>query len=54
MGLPILVLREAGVIEDGILEKGVAGIYLPEFDLYKKPDYLQTNEWKQLFNQWSS
>ena len=33
IGLPILVLREQGVMADGILEKGVAGIYLPEFNL---------------------
>lgn len=33
MGLPILILRERGVIPDGILEKGVSGAYLPEFDL---------------------
>src|SRR5215471_18002972 len=33
MGLPILILREDGVIDDGVLQKGVVGIYLPEFDV---------------------
>ncbi|MDY0142599.1 MAG: hypothetical protein RBR97_11970 [Bacteroidales bacterium] len=54
IGLPIMVLRESGVVADGILEKGVAGLYLPEFDLYSNQDYLKSHEWKQLFNQWSS
>jgi hypothetical protein len=32
-GLPILVLRERGVIADGVLEPGVIGTYTPEFNL---------------------
>ena len=32
LGLPVLIFREKGVIEEGILEKGVLGIYMPEFD----------------------
>ena len=27
IGLPILILREQGLVEDGLLEKGVVGIY---------------------------
>jgi hypothetical protein len=27
LGLPILIFREAGVLDDGILEKGVVGLY---------------------------
>ena len=53
IGLPVLVLREKGVIADGILEKGVLGTYLPEFDLAKSADtYLVSQEWKQLVSTW--
>ena len=33
LGLPILIFRQKGVIDDGILERGVVGLYMPEFDL---------------------
>jgi hypothetical protein len=33
IGLPILILREKGVLGDGMLERGVVGLYMPEFDL---------------------
>lgn len=53
IGLPILVLREEGVIADGILEKGVSGIYLPEFNLSKPIDeYFESEEWKQIIGKW--
>jgi len=48
-----LVLKEKGVIPDGILEEGVAGIYLSEFDCEKLPmDYLNSTEWKQVLCEW--
>ncbi|GHU66151.1 hypothetical protein FACS1894184_03440 [Clostridia bacterium] len=52
--MPILILREKGVIEDGVLEKGVAGFYLPEFDLNEinEDDYLKKDEWTQLILKW--
>jgi hypothetical protein len=53
IGLPIMILRESGVIADGILEKGVTGTYLPEFSLYNGINYLDSQEWKQIFNQWN-
>ena len=52
MGLPILVLREKDVIDDGILEKGVLGTYMPEFDLSSSSNYFQSVEWKQLVKRW--
>lgn len=53
IGLPILIFREKGVIADGILEKGVTGIYLPEFDLSKpSSDYFDSEEWKQIIGKW--
>ena len=34
LGLPVLVFREKGVLDDGILEKGGCWVYiLSEFDL---------------------
>ena len=53
IGLPILIFREAGVIAEGILEKGVTGTYLPEVNIHKSLDtYLQGEEWKQLIGSW--
>lgn len=53
IGLPILIFRERGVIDDGILEKGVIGNYMPEFDLDKPiDDYFNGHEWNQLINEW--
>ena len=53
IGLPILILREKGVIDEGVLERGVTGTYLPEFDLDTPTiDYLQSNEWKQIIGIW--
>lgn len=55
IGLPILVLREKGVIDDGILERGIAGTYLPEFNLENSSiNYLESNEWKQIIGKWES
>lgn len=49
LGLPILVFRENGVLDDGILEKGVLGLYMPEFDLELGVDeYFRSEEFCQL------
>ncbi len=54
LGLPILIFREKGVIADGILEKGVVGTYMSEFDLSKPIDsYLNSEEWKGLLGRWA-
>ncbi len=53
LGLPILIFREKGVIQEGILEKGVIGTYLPEFDLDEPiEEYFKKQEWKQLIDKW--
>lgn len=55
IGLPVLILRESGVIADGILEKGVLGTYMPEFDLSNSSgNYLNSNEFRQLIHKWES
>lgn len=51
--MPILIFRETGVIADGILENGVVGTYMPEFDLDSSIDkYFRSSEWKQIFGEW--
>lgn len=53
LGLPILILREKGVIQEGLLEKGTVGIYMPEFSLEEpETDYLQSHEWKDIIGRW--
>lgn len=53
LGLPILIFREKGVIAEGVLEKGVVGIYMPEFDLRDNLDrYFQSKEWIQIIQKW--
>ncbi len=53
LGLPILIFREKGVLAEGILEKGVVGYYMPEFDLNSNiDDYLQSSLWKDVMGRW--
>lgn len=53
--MPILIFRERGVIDDGILERGVVGSYMPEFDLDSSIDrYFKSREWNQLINEWKN
>lgn len=53
IGLPVLIFRESNVIADGILERGVSGTYLPEFDLRTPPDiYFDSTEWNQIIGKW--
>lgn len=53
IGLPVLILREKGVLAEGILERGVLGLYMPEFDLTKSVDeYLTSVEWSEMLGRW--
>ncbi|CAN2041347.1 TIR domain-containing protein [Candidatus Magnetomoraceae bacterium gMMP-15] len=53
LGLPIIILREQGVIQEGLLEKGVVGTYMPEFLLEDQNfDYLQSNQWNDIIGKW--
>lgn len=52
LGLPIMILREQGVRAEGILEQGVSGTYLPEFDLESSLNYLDSEEWRQIITKW--
>lgn len=52
LGLPILLFRETGVRAEGIFEKGVVGLYMPEFDVSKAEYYFNTLEWNEVIGKW--
>lgn len=53
LGIPIMILREKDVFEEGILEKGISGIYLPEFDLNSNiENYISSEEFLEIFKKW--
>lgn len=53
LGLPILILREAGVMAEGLLERGAVGTYMPEFTLDgDASSYLQSAEFNALIGKW--
>lgn len=53
LGLSTLVFREKGVLEEGILEKGVVGFYMPVFDLDAPLDkYFASTEWAEVIGKW--
>jgi len=54
LGLPILILREEGVLAEGVLEKGVTGLYLPEFNLSAGQAYITGEAFRRLLDQWGS
>lgn len=55
LGLPILILREKGVRDDGVLQHGVMGAYMPQFDLSGSVGaYFATEECRQLLQQFES
>jgi hypothetical protein len=53
VGLPVLILRERGVVPEGVLEQGVLGTYMPQVDLSQPlDDYFEGNEWRHLITRW--
>ena len=53
IGLPILILKENGIVEEGILEKGILGLYMPEFNLENNnDDYFKGIEWNDMIGRW--
>ena len=53
LGLPVMILREKGVLADGILERGIVGLYMPEFDLEQPmKDYFESAEWNGIIGKW--
>ena len=54
LGLPILIFTEDGVLEQGVLERGCLGLYMPKFDLSSKniDHYFRTVEYNDLMDKW--
>lgn len=52
LGLPILLFREKGVAAEGIFEKGVLGLYMPEFDVSRATEYFDSLEWNEIMGKW--
>lgn len=52
LGLPILILREKGVLAEGVLERGVTGLYCPEFDCSAEEPF-EKLESKAVLDQWT-
>ena len=53
LGLPILILRERGVVAEGLLEKSSSGIYMPEFSVDDDPgSYLKSAEAEARIKEW--
>ena len=52
IGLPLLILRERDVIAEGVLEKGVLGTYMPDFNSADFCTYFKTEEWVHLLDKW--
>ena len=52
-GLPVLVLREAGVVHDGVLRAGALNTGTVEFDPSTSiPQFFRTIEWRQSIDRW--
>lgn len=54
LGLPILLFRQHGVFAEGVLEKGVVGLYMPVFSVMeeKAKSYLESSEFKEIVGKW--
>jgi hypothetical protein len=53
IGLPILILREDKVLDEGILEKGILGLYMPNFNLDNNiEEYFKSMEWRDMIGRW--
>lgn len=52
LGLPILMFREEGVSERGLLAKGITDTYLPVFHASEFDTYFGRDDFWQLFYQW--
>jgi hypothetical protein len=55
LGLPILLVRERGVLVDGMFEPGVTGLHLPEVNLDESPEmFLASAEGQQVMRRWET
>ena len=55
ISLPVFILRDKDVIQDGVLDNGVVGAYISKVDLSSSAnDYFQSQEWNQLLEKWAA
>ena len=52
--MPIIIFREKGVIDEGILDRGAVGYNMPDFDLEQIDEYFKGLEWNQLIDEWKA
>jgi hypothetical protein len=53
LGLPILIFRERGIAADGLLDRGVTGSFMPEFDLSRPIDaYMSSVAFGDILGKW--
>jgi hypothetical protein len=55
LGLPVLMFRETGVVQEGLLETGAIPITYTDFDLSKPTsidEFFQSDEWKSRVRSW--
>lgn len=53
LGLPLLILRERGVVAEGLLQHGVVGLFMPEVDMSNSArEYFNSHEWKDIIGKW--
>lgn len=52
MGLPILIIKEKGVIADGMLELGAMSNFIPVFDLDSNKNFFETEEAHAVIDSW--
>lgn len=53
LNLPILIWREEGVLEEGVLDRGALGIFMPQFDLSNTGPNFTSSEWANPLDQWT-
>lgn len=57
LGLPVLILRDKDVLDEGLLEKGVIGDYMPVINMDMKEEscnYFKSEEFMTIFKQWEA
>lgn len=52
LGLPVLVWREEGVLDEGLLDRGALGLAMPEFNVDDPAKHLSSDAWLQPFRVW--
>lgn len=47
--------QSSGVVDEGILQRGVVGSYMPQFDVtMPAADYFSSAEWQDVIRKWEA